>query len=88
MCVCECVSRKGAVIESHPNSAGVHSVHRGVKWPRPGVDYKPGLHYNRGEKQQGPHITAQQTRQNAQEHPMRIRFFFLNRDLLFEMIYN
>lgn len=48
----------GVVTESHPNSAGVHSVHRGVKWPGPGVDNKPGLHYNRGEKQQGPHIKA------------------------------
>lgn len=87
--MCVCVSRKGVVIESHPNSAGVHSVHRGVKWPGPGVDYKPGLHYNGGEKQQGPRITAQQTGQNAQEHPMRIlKEVFLNRDLLFEIIYN
>lgn len=48
-----CVSYRGVVIESHPNSVGVCSVHRGVKWSGPGVDYKPGLHYNRGEKQQG-----------------------------------
>lgn len=67
----------------------MHGIHRGVKWPGPGVDYKPGLHYNGGEKQQGPHIKSQQTKQNAEEYPTcALKEALCIEDLLFEMIYN
>lgn len=58
LCVCECVSCTKLVIESHSNSARGHSFHWGVKWPGPGLDYKAGPHYDKGEKQQGPCVTA------------------------------
>lgn len=45
-CVTFWCVHEGLAAGLHPDSAGVRSARRGVKWPGPAGDHKPGLRYN------------------------------------------